>query len=73
MFFGDFNPQTNKAEGTGTYFYENGYTYIGLWNNGSFNSLGEFIYSDLSVHSGSWTAGIKDGPFSFVDSSGTQF
>ena len=71
IIFGESNPKTDMVEGPRTSFYSNGDTHFGLWKNGVKNGLGDLIYSDLSVHSGRWTEANKDGPFTYVDSSGT--
>lgn len=63
----------NCYEGNGTFLFENGDTYKGLWRKGLQEGYGVYDFQTGDVYKGAWKAGKMDGRGTYVYKNGDKY
>jgi hypothetical protein len=61
VFFGEWDPSTNKRHGRGIQVWSNGNKYSGLWRNNKANGKGKLKHNDGDYYEGDWKDDKADG------------
>jgi len=61
VYEGNYNPETGKYEGSGTYRWADGDFYEGMWKDGKAFGYGVYHWADGRLYEGMWENGKKAG------------
>ena len=63
----------NCFDGNGTYLFENGDLYNGLWKKGIPNGYGVYEFANGDVYKGAWKGGLMDGRGTYTYANGDKY